>query len=86
MILEEDFKNSIKNFIQQKNNNYEVINFELTDDVNFIGEGYVDSIIFIELISFVDKTFGFEIDMAKMEPNDLMNFGSFIKSLLRQGA
>lgn len=55
---------------------------ELYDETSFLDSGIVDSTGFLELIAFLEETFGIHIEDQEMIPENLdsiQNIGDFIK-------
>jgi acyl carrier protein len=50
--------------------------FQYEDDASFLGEGIIDSLGIIELVPFVEKTFGISVADHELLPN---NFDSVQK-------
>ncbi len=62
--------NQIRNFIQQ---NFIYTNSEndLTDDQSFLDSGIIDSTGVLELVTFVEETFGIIVDDDELIPENL---------------
>jgi len=43
----------------------------LTDDSSFIDEGIIDSLGVLELVSFIEESFGFRVEDEEMVPDNL---------------
>ena len=50
--------------------------FPYADDVSFLREGIIDSLGVMELVEFVQKTFGVKVDQQEVTPD---NFDSLAK-------
>ena len=50
--------------------------FDYPDDVSFLDEGIIDSLGVMELIEFVQKSFGVQVEQSEVTPD---NFDSVVK-------
>jgi len=77
MNVEEEIRNFIiENFIFDSNAS------ELRNDASFLDEGIIDSTGILELVSFIEETYGFNIEDEELIPENLDsvdNVVSFIK-------
>jgi acyl carrier protein len=74
-------KSEIKSKIQEFVQTYflEGTEIVLKDDTSFLDEGILDSTGVIELVAFVEETFGFRIEDEEIQPD---NFDSVNKLLV----
>lgn len=70
-----ELEDHIKQFISQ-NLLFSDSGFTLSNDVSFLGEGIIDSIGVMELVTFVSTTFGITVDPLEITPD---NFDSVAK-------
>ena len=77
----------IKHFIMERNTktSKEELERNLTPDADFIGAGYVDSLIFVELIGFIDERFGISVDLGRIESRHMKSFAAFCTAVAAQG-
>ena len=70
-----DIKPQIRDYIA-KNILYSDNGFEYDDDASFLEEGIVDSVGIMELVLFIEETFGMPVDDEDLTPD---NFDSVSK-------
>jgi len=68
-LTEVDIKNKIRGFI--KNNFLLGNDSNLKEDDSFMGKGIVDSTGILEVVSFVEETFGFKVADEELLPENL---------------
>ena len=54
-----------KNFLKESRQN------NLRDDVSFIDSGIIDSVGVLELVAFLEETFGFRVEDEELVPENL---------------
>ncbi len=59
---------------------------EVADDESFLRSGTIDSTGMIDLVMFVEETYGIEIDDAELVPDNLDSINSLKVFLERKGA
>ena len=69
----------IMSFLNKKNSN----KIPLTKTTNFIVEGVIDSLIFIELIFFIEKKTKKKINLSKINIENFMNIKTIMKTVKR---
>ena len=76
----------LKEFIIENStdSNKSDLNQNLMDGVDFIGAGYVDSLLFVDLIEFIDETFNISVDLGKIEREAMKSFLGFCTAVARQ--
>lgn len=70
-----EIREKLKDYIAQ-NLLFSDDGFQYDDDVSFLEEGIVDSIGVLELVAFVDESFGVEVEDHEVTPD---NFDSINK-------
>ena len=50
----------------------------ITDDSSFIDEGIIDSLGVLELVSFIEETFGFRVEDEEMIPDNLDSINKIV--------
>ena len=70
-----EIKEKLKDYIA-RNLLFSDNGFKYDDDASFLEEGIVDSIGVLELVAFVDETYGFEVEDHEVTPD---NFDSVNK-------
>lgn len=50
----------------------------LTDDSSFIDEGIIDSLGVLELVSFIEESFGFRVEDEEMVPDNLDSINKIV--------
>jgi acyl carrier protein len=50
----------------------------ITDDSSFIDEGIIDSLGVLELVSFIEETFGFRVEDEEMVPDNLDSINKIV--------
>ncbi len=65
----------IRDFIA-KNLIYSADGFSYSDDASLLREGIIDSLGVVELVEFVQKTYGFKVEQQEVTPD---NFDSVTK-------
>lgn len=76
----------IKSLILENNTAYskEELDLKLTDDVDFIGAGFIDSFLFVELIGVIDEKFNISVDLAKINRDEMKTLAGFCTAVARQ--
>ena len=69
----------IMSFLNKKNSN----KIPLTKTTNFIVEGIIDSLIFIELIFFIEKKTKKKINLSKINIENFINIKTIMKTVKR---
>lgn len=64
----QDIEAAIRDYIAT-NLLYSTDGFPHDDDVSFLREGIIDSLGVMELVDFVQKTFGFRVDPPEITPD-----------------
>lgn len=60
--------------------------FDFTENVDFIGQGMLDSFDIVSLVSDLDSTFGISIDGVDIVPENFSSVESIINLLKKNGA
>ena len=60
--------------------------FDLSDDVSFLDEGVVDSTGTLELVMFVEETFGIEVGDNEIEPENFDSVNKLAAYITRKGS
>ena len=85
-----DHKNAImptiRSFILERNKSFppSELDKKLTPDSDFITAGYVDSLLFMELIAFIDDTFNIQVNLGAFERDDMRSLSGFCAAVARQ--
>ena len=53
----------------------------ITDDLNFIQSGLMDSVGFLDLLGAVEDEFDIEVDFDDKDPEEFLNLKGFLKSI-----
>jgi acyl carrier protein len=82
---------SIRDFVQEKiraaaKANWQPVPDNIGDDFNLVESGLFDSLGFVGLISAIEKEFGFTIDPAELESEDLIIVGNLVSAAARSAA
>lgn len=56
----------------------------LSDDVSFLGSGIIDSTGILELIGFVERTYGFRLEDEDIVPDNLDSIGKLTRFVERK--
>ena len=59
--------------------------FDLSDDASFLDEGVVDSTGTLELVMFVEETFGIEVGDNEIEPENFDSVDKLAAYIARKG-
>ncbi|MCA9943780.1 MAG: acyl carrier protein [Ardenticatenaceae bacterium] len=59
--------------------------FDLSDDASFLDEGVVDSTGTLELVMFVEETFGIEVGDNEIEPENFDSVNKLAAYVARKG-
>lgn len=59
--------------------------FDLSDDASFLDEGVVDSTGTLELVMFVEETFGIEVGDNEIEPENFDSVNKLAAYIARKG-
>jgi len=59
--------------------------FDLSDDASFLDEGVVDSTGTLELVMFVEETFGIEVGDNEIEPENFDSVDKLAAYIVRKG-
>ena len=59
--------------------------FDLSDDASFLDEGVVDSTGTLELVMFVEETFGIEVGDNEIEPENFDSVTKLAAYIARKG-
>jgi acyl carrier protein len=81
-----DLMSEVKIFIQDHNDRLsrEELETKLTSATDFIGDEYVDSMLFVELIDFIHERFGISVDLDRIDPRAWKSFGAFCAAVAAQ--
>ena len=77
-------KEQIKAFIAE-NFLFNPDGFDLSDDASFLDEGVVDSTGTLELVMFVEETFGIEVGDNEIEPENFDSVNKLAAYVARKG-
>lgn len=81
MIVEEQIRAFIaENFL------FNPKGFDLSDDASFLDEGVVDSTGTLELVMFVEETFGIEVGDNEIEPENFDSVNKLAAYIARKGS
>jgi len=79
---EAQIKKSIKHFIKE---NFLLGNDStLNDDDSFMAKGIIDSTGILEVVSFVEKTFGFRVEDDELLPDNLDSLNSLTSFIVKK--
>jgi len=70
LISKKELADRIIGWIRQYGQKSGPVNFEITENTNIMSTGLLDSFGFIELIMFLEKETGCEIDLSDIDPGD----------------
>jgi acyl carrier protein len=79
-----DIKEQVRKFITS--NFYVASPEELTEDSSLLDQGIVDSTGVLEIIGFLEETFGIEVDDAEIVPDNLDSIGRIVAYVGRKKA
>ena len=57
---------------------------EVTDDLDLLYEGVIDSLGLIEIINTLEERYGTELDFEDIDPDDITVLGPFCRHVERQ--
>jgi len=77
-------KEQIRTFIAE-NFLFSSNGFDLSDDASFLDEGVVDSTGTLELVMFVEETFGIEVGDNEIEPENFDSVNKLAVYVARKG-
>jgi len=60
--------------------------FDFAEDINFIGQGMLDSFDVVTLVSVLDEQFGILIDGMDILPENFSSVDSIVALLIKNGA
>ena len=69
-IGEEDLIRRAKEWIRQQNEHACLATVEVTEDIDLLSSGVLDSMGFIELMLFLETVIGEKIDLSDVDPDD----------------
>ncbi|MEW6382142.1 MAG: acyl carrier protein [bacterium] len=80
----DEIENRIKNFIFE---NFLIgqKNRELQNDISFLDEGIIDSTGMLELVAFIEDTYGLVVEDEELIPDNLDSVNRIIAYLERKG-
>ena len=81
-ISKEIIKNELQNFIKKKNKNKK-INLKKNQNIDLIKQGLLDSIDFLDLISFLEKKLKIEIDLSDENAKNFSKINSLTNSIFK---
>ena len=58
---------------------------EIKDDTSFLGEGIIDSTGVLELVTFIEETFGLKVDDEELIPENLDSVANIVGYLQKKG-
>ena len=76
------FKQEIKEFIRENFNLAE--EYDLRDDISFIDNGIIDSTGILEVVSFIEEKFNFQINDDDLVPENLDSIENILGFLKKQ--
>lgn len=68
---------TIRDYLSRKAVTRGMTDVEITDSLNFIDEGLIDSLEFIELITLVEESHGLQVDLSPYEPDVFYTIAGF---------
>jgi len=77
-------KEQIRNFVAE-NFLFSANGFDLGDDASFLDEGVVDSTGTLELVMFVEETFGIDVGDNEIEPENFDSVNKLAAYIARKG-
>jgi acyl carrier protein len=60
--------------------------FVLADDASFLKSGVIDSFGFLELVAFLESTFGIKVRDSELVPENVDSMGALLRFLEKKGA
>jgi acyl carrier protein len=78
-----DIAKRVREFITT---NFYVATGELADDASLLEQGVVDSTGVLEVIGFLEKEYGIQVDDAEMVPDNLDSIGAIVAFVARKKA
>ena len=81
-ISKENIKKELIKFVNRKSKNKK-INLKVNDTIDLIKNGLLDSIDFLDLISFLEKKFKVEIDLSDENAKDFSKINSLANSIFK---
>lgn len=77
-----DTKSSIREFVVK--NFYVPEGFELGDETSLLDSGLVDSTGMLEVIAYLEETFGIKVADAEMVPENLVSISNLTAYVIRK--
>ena len=81
-ISKEIIKKELKKFVIKKTKNKK-INSKINEKIDLIKKGLLDSIDFLDLISFMEKKFKIEIDLSDENAKNFSKINSLTNSIFK---
>jgi acyl carrier protein len=82
VLPEVQIRKNLKNFIKE---NFLMGNdTALNDDDSFMAKGIIDSTGILEVVSFVEKTFGFRVEDDELLPDNLDSLNNLTSFIVRK--
>lgn len=82
----EIIKNDIKKFLENDPFYSELIKSELTPSLNLLDSGILDSFGILNLIVFLEKKYGFSIQIEELNEKNFHNIDRIAEFILSRGA
>ncbi|GAB4267281.1 MAG: acyl carrier protein [Candidatus Promineifilaceae bacterium] len=79
-----EIKQAIRQFITE-NFLFSTDEFPFDDDASFLEEGVIDSTGTLELVIFLEETFGFEVEDHEIEPDNFDSINKLAAYIARKG-
>ena len=61
----------------------EALEMEITDDLNLVAGGVIDSLGFLNLLTALEERFGIEVDLSEVEPSEFSTPAGLIKAVVQ---
>ena len=58
---------------------------EVTDDVNLIDSGFIDSLALVQIITYLEQTYSLNLYQHGIDPNDLGSIAGIMRAIEKSG-
>lgn len=83
---EQDLVAQVLSWVKQNNRSPEETDGEIDKDTDLLAAGVLDSIAFIELITFIESETGYQIDIAEADPEDFATVAGLCRYAIKTGS
>ena len=81
---EHELRSFLKNFLYKKLDRANLSHKDLTDDVNFVTSGIIDSMGFFELMGDIEDKFNVELDFSEKDPKEFTTIEELVDLIQSQ--